>query len=122
MANGAPCTLLVFIDDATSTLMQLRFVLSESTFSYFETLELYLAAHGRPVALAIVLGPMADKGSLFGQALGVPRGQPGDDCGPWNDTVWAGPERAEHRDPLRLLVPDVSSPKVPFENSPVLRV
>ncbi|SEQ84421.1 Winged helix-turn helix [Loktanella sp. DSM 29012] len=29
-----PCTLLVFIDDATSMLMELRFVPSESTFSY----------------------------------------------------------------------------------------
>jgi hypothetical protein len=38
------------MDDATSTLMQLRFVTSESTFSYFEALDLYLAAHGRPVA------------------------------------------------------------------------
>jgi hypothetical protein len=33
-ARGEPCTLLVFIDDATSRLMQLRFVLSESTDSY----------------------------------------------------------------------------------------
>ena len=38
--RGDPCTLLVFIDDATSTLQQLRFVKSESTFSYFEALEL----------------------------------------------------------------------------------
>jgi len=45
-----PCTLLVFIDDATSTLMELRFVKSESTFSYFEALENYLLKHGRPVA------------------------------------------------------------------------
>lgn len=29
------CTLFVFIDDATSTLMQMRFVPSESTFAYF---------------------------------------------------------------------------------------
>ena len=29
--RGDPCTLLVFIDDATSTLMELRFVKSEST-------------------------------------------------------------------------------------------
>src|SRR6202035_2219818 len=36
--RGDPCTLLVFIDDATSKLMQLRFVLSESTDSYFEAL------------------------------------------------------------------------------------
>ena len=48
--RGPPCTLLVFIDDATSTLMQLLFVPSESTASYFEALELYLRAHGRPVA------------------------------------------------------------------------
>ncbi|TIR63589.1 MAG: ISNCY family transposase, partial [Mesorhizobium sp.] len=32
--RGAPCTLLVFIDDATGKLQQLRFVKSESTFSY----------------------------------------------------------------------------------------
>ena len=53
------CTLLVFIDDATSRLMQLRFVPSESTFSYFEALELYLAAHGRPVAF------YSDKHTVF---------------------------------------------------------
>lgn len=34
--RGEPCTLLVFIDDATSKLMQLRFLPSESTASYFE--------------------------------------------------------------------------------------
>src|ERR1700712_4355822 len=37
--RGEPCTLLVFIDDATSSLMQLRFVPSESTDSYFKALE-----------------------------------------------------------------------------------
>lgn len=57
--RGPPCTLLVFIDDATSTLMQLRFVPSESTFSYFEALEGYLADHGRPVAF------YSDKHSVF---------------------------------------------------------
>jgi transposase len=57
--RGPACTLLVFIDDATSTLMQLRFVKSESTFSYFEALELYLAAHGRPVAF------YSDKHTVF---------------------------------------------------------
>ena len=36
--RGEPCTLLVFIDDATSQLTQLRFVPSESTCSYFEAL------------------------------------------------------------------------------------
>src|SRR3954453_6210570 len=32
--RGPPCTLLVFVDDATSRLMQLRFVPSDSTFAY----------------------------------------------------------------------------------------
>ena len=57
--RGPKCTLLVFIDDATSTLMQLRFVESESTFSYFEALDLYLQKHGRPVAF------YSDKHSVF---------------------------------------------------------
>lgn len=48
--RAPPCTLFVFIDDATSTLMELRFVKSESTFSYFEALDSYLLQYGRPVA------------------------------------------------------------------------
>src|SRR6202012_3919964 len=48
--RAAPCTLLVFIDDATSKLMQLRFVPSESTDSYFQALRGYLQSHGCPVA------------------------------------------------------------------------
>ncbi|OAS17512.1 hypothetical protein A5481_27345 [Methylobacterium platani] len=43
--RAAPCTLLVFIDDATGRLMQLRFVASESAFSDFAALE------DRPAAL-----------------------------------------------------------------------
>lgn len=58
-SHGPACTLLVFIDDATSTLMQLRFVKSESTFSYFEALKLYLRTHGRPVAF------YSDKHTVF---------------------------------------------------------
>ena len=54
-----PCTLLVFIDDATSTLMELRFVESESTFTYFDALESYLLKHGRPVAF------YSDKHTVF---------------------------------------------------------
>ena len=57
--RGPKCTLLVFIDDATSTLMQLLFVASESTFSYFDALERYLAAHGKPVAF------YSDKHTIF---------------------------------------------------------
>ncbi len=34
-ARGDMCTLLAFVDDATSQLMQLRFVASESAFDYF---------------------------------------------------------------------------------------
>ena len=49
-ARGETCTLLAFVDDATSRLMQLRFVASESTFDYFRVLRAYLEAHGKPVA------------------------------------------------------------------------
>jgi hypothetical protein len=57
--RGDACTLLVFIDDATSRLMQLRFVRSESTDSYFEALDGYLKAHGCPVAF------YSDKHTVF---------------------------------------------------------
>src|ERR1700753_1998940 len=53
------CTLLVFVDDATSRLMQLLFVPSESTQSYFDALALYLTAHGCPVAF------YSDKHTVF---------------------------------------------------------
>jgi hypothetical protein len=48
--RGPQCTLLVFIDDATSRLMHLRFVPTESTFDYFEATRAYLQRHGKPVA------------------------------------------------------------------------
>jgi transposase len=57
--RGEPCTLLVFIDDATSKLMQLRFVPSESTDSYFEALDGYLTTHGCPTAF------YSDKHTVF---------------------------------------------------------
>ena len=57
--RGTPCTLVVFIDDATSRLMAMRFVASESTFAYFEVLQDYLARHGKPVAF------YSDKHSIF---------------------------------------------------------
>lgn len=57
--HAPPCTLLVFIDDATSTLRELRFATSENTFSYFEALERYLLKHGRPVAF------YSDKHTVF---------------------------------------------------------
>src|SRR5260370_25455698 len=49
--RGPQCTLLVFIDDATSRLMHLQFVESESTFAYFHAARAYLEAWGKPVAL-----------------------------------------------------------------------
>jgi hypothetical protein len=57
--RGEPCTLLAFVDDATSRLMQLRFVASESAFDYFRTTRAYLEAHGKPVAF------YSDKHSIF---------------------------------------------------------
>jgi hypothetical protein len=57
--RGDACTLLVFIDDATGRLMQLQFVSSESTVSYFEALRSYLENARMPGRL------------LLGQAYGV---------------------------------------------------
>ncbi|RME36291.1 MAG: ISNCY family transposase [Deltaproteobacteria bacterium] len=57
--RGPRCTLIVFIDDATSALMALRFVPAETTWAYLQTLKDYLAEHGRPVAL------YSDKHSIF---------------------------------------------------------
>jgi hypothetical protein len=48
--RGPRCTLLVYVDDATSRLQELRFVVSESTFSYFASTRRYLEQHGKPVA------------------------------------------------------------------------
>ena len=53
------CTLLVFIDDATSRLMQLHFVPTESAFAYFEATRAYLEQHGKPVAF------YSDKATIF---------------------------------------------------------
>ena len=44
------CTLLVYIDDATSRLMQLHFTPVESTFSYFDATRCYIELHGKPQA------------------------------------------------------------------------
>ena len=48
--RGPVCTLLAYVDDATSRLMALRFVPSESAFSYFQATRAYIEAHGKPVA------------------------------------------------------------------------
>lgn len=57
--RGPACTLLVYVDDETSRLMQLLFVSSESTFTYFEATRDYLEKHGKPLAL------YSDKASVF---------------------------------------------------------
>ena len=69
--RGPPCSLLVFVDDATGKLMQLRFVRSESAFSYFEALEFYLKRHGAPIAF------YSDKHSVFRVAKKDARGGQG---------------------------------------------
>ena len=57
--RGPACTLLVYVDDATSRLMQLHFVKSESTFTYFDATRGYLELHGMPLAF------YSDKASIF---------------------------------------------------------
>ncbi|KLW85414.1 hypothetical protein SP99_04576 [Enterobacter sp. BIDMC92] len=52
-------TLLVYVDDATSRLMQLLFVSSESTFAYFEATRCYLKRYDKPLAF------YSDKASVF---------------------------------------------------------
>ena len=53
------CTLLVFIDDATSTIMHMYFCESESTLSYMTATRQYIDKHGKPVAF------YTDKHSVF---------------------------------------------------------
>src|SRR5215831_10450187 len=48
--RGPQCTLLVFIDDATSRLMHLRFAATDSTFDYFAATRAYLQRYGKPIA------------------------------------------------------------------------
>lgn len=57
--RGTYCTLLVFIDDATGQLTQLRFVPTETTLGYMQALHDHILAHGVPVAL------YSDKHSIF---------------------------------------------------------
>ena len=46
--RGPRCTLLVFIDDATSETLYLKFVKSENTFDYFQATREYIEKCGRP--------------------------------------------------------------------------
>lgn len=49
--RGPKCTLIVFIDDATSKIQLLRFFEAETTFAYFNMMRLYIARYGKPAAL-----------------------------------------------------------------------
>lgn len=57
--RGPTCTLIVFIDDATSRLLALRFARAETIEAYMQTLAPYLGQYGRPVAF------YSDKHSIF---------------------------------------------------------
>lgn len=48
--RAPPCTLLVYVDDATSRIMTARFVQSESMFEYGELTKQYLQQYRRPLA------------------------------------------------------------------------
>jgi len=69
--RAARCSLLVFVDDATSRLMQLHFCDGESTFNYFEATRRYLGNHGKPVAF------YSDKASVFRVNRREPKGGDG---------------------------------------------
>jgi len=79
--RGPRCTLLVYIDDATSELMHLKMVESESTFSYMEATREYIERHGKSVAFysdkhTVFRNPKAtakgDGMTHFGRALDAP--------------------------------------------------
>jgi transposase len=67
--RGPRATLLVFIDDATGRLTDLRFVPAETTKGYLQGLRAHVAAHGVPLAL------YSDRHGIFRlNAKGVDRG------------------------------------------------
>lgn len=57
--RGSSCTLVAFIDDSTSGIMDGCFVDYEGTWTLFEATEHYLKIHGKPLALYV------DKHSTF---------------------------------------------------------
>ena len=48
--RGPACTLIVYVDDATTRLVATGFFAEETTEAYMETTRAHLATHGRPVA------------------------------------------------------------------------
>jgi len=57
--RAAPCSLLVFIDDASGRLVHLQFVQNESFFSYAQACDQYFRSYGKPVAF------YSDKHGIF---------------------------------------------------------
>ena len=62
--RGPACTLLAFIDDATSQILHLEFAKSESTESLMVSTKSYIEEFGRPVSL------YTDRGSVYKVNLG----------------------------------------------------
>jgi len=88
--RGPQCTLLVYIDDATSELMHLKMAESESTFAYMDATREYIERHGKP-------------GLLFRQAQRVSERQSQRSTRRWHDAFRTCAGCAEHRDYLRQL-------------------
>ena len=57
--RGPKCALLVYVDDATSRLVHLRFCESENAFDYFHATKAYLSQYGKPLAF------YSDKHAVF---------------------------------------------------------
>jgi len=57
--RGPACTLLGFIDDATSRILHLEFAANESTATLMKSTKKYLLDYGRPVALYV------DRGGVY---------------------------------------------------------
>ena len=57
--RGPRCVLLVYIDDATSQILDAMFVHSETTWDYMKLTKRYISQHGRPIAF------YSDKHSIF---------------------------------------------------------
>lgn len=79
-ARAPMCTLLVYVDDATSRIVAARFVASESTLSYMQATSDYVQEHGKPLAFysdrhvvfSVNSGEQVDGEGItqFGRALG----------------------------------------------------
>ena len=94
--RGPQSTLLVYVDDATSRLMHLKFVETESTFDYFQATREYLEAHGKPLAF------YSDKHGVFRvNSTGAVQGRACPCEGRGDDPVRAVVACAQYRHSLR---------------------